>query len=689
MSVVPGYPVRVGGRLDPQLSRWLWLVKWLLAIPHYVVLVFLWLAFILLTVVAFFAIVFTGRYPRGIFDFNAGVLRWTWRVAFYSYSALATDRYPPFSLGEEADYPATLEIPYPEHLSRGLALVKWWLLALPHYLVVGIFAGGGWVAWQSDHGRFAGGGLVSLLVLLAAVALLFTGRYPHGIFDLVLGLNRWVLRVAAYAALMTDAYPPFRLDMGEGDGGVAAIPQAPARTTGGPGRVVLIVLGSIFGLIALGLLAGGGTAVVYDQTQRGSDGFVTSSFHGYATGTYAIVSDKIELNGLGPDSVWSTLLGTVRVWSRSDHAAFIGVGRSDDVDAYVGAVRREQAGDFVGNQNLQLHGGGAPATAPAAQTFWVASASGSGEQSLTWDAKDGTWTGVLMNTDGSSGVDASVAVGAELPKPSLDRPRDSRRGGRRRRARPAPDPHRSEEASVVIAPPIVEARAVSKTYDTGKVQVNALNGVNLSLEPGEMVAIMGPSGCGKTTLLNCLSGLDAIDAGEIVIEGVPLAAMSDRERTDYRARRMGFVFQFYNLMPVLTAVENVELPLLVARVPAAEARRRALDALALVGLEDRARHVPDALSGGERQRVTIARSLVNDPAIVWADEPTGDLDSENAVEIVELMRRLNLERGLTFLIVTHDIAVGKATDRIVRMLDGRVVEELRMEVPHVLASHAA
>jgi ABC-type lipoprotein export system ATPase subunit len=237
--------------------------------------------------------------------------------------------------------------------------------------------------------------------------------------------------------------------------------------------------------------------------------------------------------------------------------------------------------------------------------------------------------------------------------------------------------------------PIVEARSIRKTYDTGKVKVNALNGVDLSLEPGEMVAIMGPSGCGKTTLLNCLSGLDAIDEGEVVIEGVPLSEMSDRQRTDYRARRMGFVFQFYNLMPVLTAVENVELPLLVARFPAAEARARALNALGLVGLAERAGHVPDELSGGERQRVTIARSLVNDPAIVWADEPTGDLDSENAEEIVELMRRLNLERGLTFLIVTHDIAVGKATDRIIRMLDGRVVEKHRLEVPHVLAGHAA
>jgi ABC-type lipoprotein export system ATPase subunit len=227
--------------------------------------------------------------------------------------------------------------------------------------------------------------------------------------------------------------------------------------------------------------------------------------------------------------------------------------------------------------------------------------------------------------------------------------------------------------------PIVEAKRLEKIYDTGAVRVHALKGVDLAIHPGEMVSIMGPSGCGKTTLLNCLSGLDAIDGGDVLIEGVSLAAMSDRERTDYRAAHMGFVFQFYNLMPVLTAVENVELPLLVARVPAKKAREQALDALELVGLRGRAGHVPDELSGGERQRVTIARSLVNDPAIVWADEPTGDLDSENAVEITELMRHLNRERGLTFLIVTHDSNVGSSADRLVRMVDGRIVADERLE----------
>jgi len=228
---------------------------------------------------------------------------------------------------------------------------------------------------------------------------------------------------------------------------------------------------------------------------------------------------------------------------------------------------------------------------------------------------------------------------------------------------------------------IIDARNVVKTYETGRGRVNVLKGVDLAVARGEMLAIMGPSGCGKTTLLNCLSGLDEIDSGDVIIEGTSLGSMSDHDRTAYRAHRMGFVFQFYNLLPVLTAVENVEMPLLVARVPGKQARRKAIDALRLVGLAERAEHVPSELSGGERQRVTIARALVNDPAIVWADEPTGDLDSANAVQITELMRQLNLDHGFTFVIVTHDIGVGNKTDRIVRMMDGQICEELQLAEP--------
>jgi hypothetical protein len=230
------YPLRVQGELSPELSRGLWLIKWLLVVPHVIVLVFLWVAFVLLTIVAFFAILVTGRYPRGIFDFNVGVLRWSWRVGFYSYSALGTDRYPPFTLKDAPDYPAHLEVEYPESLSRGLVLVKSWLLALPHYLVVAVFSGGvgaGWATSVGDGSWAMGGGLIGLLAIIAGVVLLFTDHYPRTIFDFAMGMNRWVFRVAAYAALMTDAYPPFRLDMGgsepDGDalvGGVVSPPPA-------------------------------------------------------------------------------------------------------------------------------------------------------------------------------------------------------------------------------------------------------------------------------------------------------------------------------------------------------------------------------------------------------------------------------------------------------------------------------
>lgn len=215
-------PVALSATLDEPLSPWLWLVKWFLAIPHLVVLAFLWLGFVVMAFIAGVSILFSGRYPRGIFDFNLGVLRWTWRVTYYAfYGGLGTDRYPPFSLDREDGYPATLDIDYPERLSQGLVLVKWWLLAIPHYLIIGLLIGGSAAYglnertgnWESYRGVWSGG-LVGLLVLIAAVILLFTSRYPRPLFDLIIGFNRWVYRVLAYAALMTDRYPPFRLDQG-------------------------------------------------------------------------------------------------------------------------------------------------------------------------------------------------------------------------------------------------------------------------------------------------------------------------------------------------------------------------------------------------------------------------------------------------------------------------------------------
>jgi hypothetical protein len=243
-STVPAtaYPVRLEGDLAPDLHRWLWLVKWFLAIPHFVVLVFLWAALAVLTVVAGVAILFTGRYPRAIFDLNVGVMRWTWRVTFYAL-ALGTDRYPPFSLEPDSQYPADLAVPYPGSLSRPLVLVKWWLLALPHYLIVSIFGGGAsWWMWswaaRGDERGFASFGLIGVLVAVAAVILAFTGRYPRAVFDFVMGLYRWTFRVVAYAGLMRDEYPPFRLDEGGADPG--SPPASPSPEPGRSGELVSV-----------------------------------------------------------------------------------------------------------------------------------------------------------------------------------------------------------------------------------------------------------------------------------------------------------------------------------------------------------------------------------------------------------------------------------------------------------------
>jgi len=355
-------------------------------------------------------------------------------VAFYSYGALGTDRYPPFSLGSEPEYPATLEVEYPGELSRGLVLVKWWLLAIPHYLLLGVFTGGGWWAgsrmWDGEGDGWGGGpSLIGLLVLFAAVALLFTTRYPRGIFAFVLGLDRWVARVVAYAGLMTDRYPPFRLDQGgdepgppraaELEPGVAAPPGgAPAATeprgSRGAGGIVLLVLGSIAALVAFVLLVVGGAGVVLDRTQRDADGFLMSPTESFTTAAYAISSESADVDLDGPDWATEDLLGTVRIRSESERPVFVGIGRDSDVARYLDRVERSVVTEIGRDPSYSQRAGSAPAGRPAGQSFWVASATGAGEQTLEWEPRSGSWSVVLMNADASRGVSADLSIGAEL-----------------------------------------------------------------------------------------------------------------------------------------------------------------------------------------------------------------------------------------------------------------------------------
>ncbi|MBV6728470.1 DUF4389 domain-containing protein [Nocardioides daeguensis] len=436
----PRCPARLDASLQPRLSRWLWLVKWLLAIPHFVVLAFLWLAFLVLSVVALVAIVVTGRYPRAAFDFNVGVLRWTWRVAYYAYGGLGTDQYPPFTLAERADDAAHLDVDYPERLSRGLALVKWWLLAIPHYVVVGFFLGGGWyvVSGSDDDRRMGAWGLIQVLVLIAGVALLFTGRYPRGIHDLVVGLNRWVLRVTAYACLMTDQYPPFRLDLGgsEPDPGGALAPEPgrvpspppaapptapPSAPRGwGAGRVVAVVAACLALLAALGLIAAGTTALVVDRSARDADGYLTTSaIHLRAPG-HALVSEDLEIEGAGAAvELPERLVGDVRVSARLDDGeVFIGIAESDAAAAYLAGVGHSSVTGPVDGEDGPVYdvtAGGPPSVLPEKAGIWRESAAGSRRQQVTFTPREGSWTVVVMRADGAAPVEPSVTAGATLP----------------------------------------------------------------------------------------------------------------------------------------------------------------------------------------------------------------------------------------------------------------------------------
>jgi len=434
MAAVQEYPVRVEASLDAPLSRWLWLVKWLLLIPHYIVLAFLWLAFVVMTAVALAAIVVTGRYPRAVFEFNVGVLRWTWRVQYYAAGAFGTDRYPPFTLADDPSYPARLDVTYPQRLSRGLVLVKWWLLAIPQYIIVGVFTGGGlWAVGRLGHSSAANWpGLIGILAIIAAVILLVTGRYPRQLFDFVVGLNRWVLRVAAYAALMTDQYPPFRLDQGGHEPGTMTVPSdapsdlplapwAPqtARTPGWtPGRVASAIAGALVAALSLGLLGAGGAAS-WATTAGRHAGYVSLGSQAFTTSSYAVTSGTMELQADARD--WNAaraLFGTVRLSATpaARQRVFLGMAPASQATAYLAGTAYVTVRDITsGHVRYAAHPGTAAPGRPAGAGIWVASATGRGRQTLTWRPRNGHWTLVAMNADGSRQVRVRVALAATLP----------------------------------------------------------------------------------------------------------------------------------------------------------------------------------------------------------------------------------------------------------------------------------
>ncbi len=371
--------------------------------------------------IAFVAILVTAATRAPIFGLPR-VLRWGWRVGLLRGGGNGTDRYPPFSLGEEPDYPATLDIAYPEHLSRGLVLVKWWLLAIPHYLVLAFLVGGGdYLATRTNQS--SGTGLISLLVLIAVIILLFTGRYPRGLWDLVVGLDRWVLRVVAYVTLMTDSYPPLRLDLGGADPGTLAVgttdPQGGATTVAPPsvrwtgGRVASVVIGSVLVLGGLGALGGAGVLLAADVHGRDAAGYLSSPTQRFTGSGYALVADPIQLGREAGDPDPSGVLGTIRVRAASTDPAgvFVAVGPAPAVEAYLAAT----AHDVIAGPRTRTTTGGAPSGMPAQQSFWVVSASGTGAQELTWNPTQGNWAVVVMNSDMSRPVVVTCRSGPQRP----------------------------------------------------------------------------------------------------------------------------------------------------------------------------------------------------------------------------------------------------------------------------------
>ncbi|MFI7542496.1 DUF4389 domain-containing protein [Actinoplanes sp. NPDC049599] len=435
------YPLRVEARRDETLSRWLWLVKWALLIPHFLVLAVLWVGVVVLTLVAYLAVLLTGRYPPAIRSYNLAVLRWSWRVNYYGYQALGTDRYPPFTLADVPDYPARVRLAETGPPPRWLPLVAW-LLAVPHILLLAAL--GGAASWTFDTGdgttTSAPLGLVTVGVLIAGLSLLFTARYPRGLYDLLVGVGRWNLRVIAYLILLTPDYPPFRLDQGDDEpdddppgparaGDPAAAPAAPdgpitpARPDGPAhgsvaGAVIALVAGAVLLIPAAGLGAAGTALLVFDG-MRDSSGYVTSPVVRASSSTAAITADGITIEG---GDFWARNLadvGGVRITASSTtgKAVFVGIARQSDVESWLSGTARDSivnVDDGVAGYE-RTTGAVRAVPAPTGQDFWLAATTGTDTTTLEWQATEGNYTVVLANADGSVDLGTRVRGSAQIP----------------------------------------------------------------------------------------------------------------------------------------------------------------------------------------------------------------------------------------------------------------------------------
>jgi uncharacterized protein DUF4389 len=419
------YPLRVEARRDEPLSRWLWLVKWFLLIPHYIVLLFLYIGLVVLTLVAYLAVLFTGRYPHAIATYNLGVLRWGWRVNYYGYQALGTDHYPPFTLADIPDYPARLALDEMPRPRRWQPLVAW-LLALPHLLILGALTGAAvWPFADTSNGRATASlGLVTLGILIVGIALLFTGRYPRGLFDLLVGIARWNLRVASYLMLLTPRYPPFRLDQGatEPDDGPPPPPApatAPAPHSGSvAGSVIALIAGVLLLAPGAGLAIGGGALLALDHA-RDPSGYATSPSVSLQSSTAAVTAEGITLQAGDLFTRGLSDIGGVRIAVTGSSATnlFVGVARESDVDTWLaGTAHDELTGYSSGAAQYKRADGARRAVAgPAAQDFWLATGTGTGSATVIWKATAGSFAVVVANADGSTGVVADVRAATQIP----------------------------------------------------------------------------------------------------------------------------------------------------------------------------------------------------------------------------------------------------------------------------------